>query len=118
MDENIGNVLRALSDAGLAAETRVLYTSDHGDNMGARGLWGKQTLYEEAADVPMIMAGPDIPAWRARRPGEPRRRLSDRHAVHGRRRAGSFQAFRSWEKHLNEPCSPNTTRPLPAPASS
>ena len=40
-------MLRALEDAGLAANTRVIYTSDHGDNLGARGLWGKSTLYEE-----------------------------------------------------------------------
>jgi choline-sulfatase len=40
----------------------VLYTSDHGDNLGARGLWGKQVLYEEAAKVPLILAGPDVPA--------------------------------------------------------
>jgi choline-sulfatase len=60
MDENVGNVLRALHDTGLVDNTRVLYTSDHGDNAGARGLWGKSTLYEESAGVPLIMAGPDI----------------------------------------------------------
>jgi choline-sulfatase len=62
MDENVGYVLRALRDAGLEADTRVIYTSDHGDNAGARGLWGKSTLYEESAGVPLIVAGPDIPA--------------------------------------------------------
>ena len=61
MDENVGKVLRALRDAGLESSTRVLYTSDHGDNLGARGLWGKSTLYEESAGVPLIMAGPDVP---------------------------------------------------------
>lgn len=61
LDENIGKLVRALEEAGLADETRVLYTSDHGDNLGARGCWGKSTLYEEAAGVPLIMAGPDIP---------------------------------------------------------
>jgi choline-sulfatase len=61
LDENIGKVLRALRDAGLESTTRVMYTSDHGDNLGARGLWGKSTLYEESAGVPLIMAGPDIP---------------------------------------------------------
>jgi choline-sulfatase len=61
LDENIGHILRALDDAGLSASTRVLYTSDHGDNLGARGLWGKQVLYEEAAAVPLILAGPDVP---------------------------------------------------------
>ena len=43
MDDNVGKVLRALDDAGLAGDTRVVYTSDHGDNVGARGLWGKST---------------------------------------------------------------------------
>jgi choline-sulfatase len=64
MDENVGDVLRALSDAGLDGETRVLYTSDHGDNAGARGLWGKSTFYEESAGVPLIVAGPGVPAGR------------------------------------------------------
>ena len=67
MDENVGHVLRALRDAGLEADTRVIYTSDHGDNVGARGLWGKSTLYEESAGVPLIVAGPDVPAGPRRR---------------------------------------------------
>lgn len=62
MDDNVGKVLRALEDAGLADDTRVVYTSDHGDNLGARGLWGKSTMYEEAAGVPLILAGPGIAA--------------------------------------------------------
>ena len=62
MDDNVGKVLRALEEAGLAADTRVVYTSDHGDNIGARGLWGKSTMYEESAGVPLILAGPDIAA--------------------------------------------------------
>ena len=49
---------RALRDAGLEDDTRVIYTSDHGDNAGARGLWGKSTFYEESAGVPLIVAGP------------------------------------------------------------
>jgi choline-sulfatase len=64
MDENVGNVLRALRDAGLDSSTRVMYTSDHGDNVGARGLWGKSTLYEESVGVPLLLAGPDVPAGR------------------------------------------------------
>jgi len=62
VDDNVGKVLRTLDETGLAANTRVLYTSDHGDNLGARGLWGKSTMYEEVAGVPLIIAGPDIPA--------------------------------------------------------
>lgn len=62
MDRHVGNILQALDDAGLAAETRVVYTSDHGDNLGARGLWGKSTMYEESAGVPLIVSGPELPA--------------------------------------------------------
>lgn len=61
VDEQIGKVLDALDETGLNATTRVIYTSDHGDNVGARGLWGKSVLYEEAARIPMIVAGPDVP---------------------------------------------------------
>jgi len=42
----------------------ILYTSDHGDNLGTRGMWGKSTMYEETAGVPLIIAGADIPKGR------------------------------------------------------
>jgi choline-sulfatase len=61
LDHNVGRILAAIGAAGLADTTRVIYTSDHGDNLGNRGLWGKSNLYEDAAGVPMIMAGPGIP---------------------------------------------------------
>lgn len=64
LDENIGKLLGALHDAGLADDTLVMYTSDHGDNLGARGLWGKSTMYEEIAGVPLILAGPGVPVGR------------------------------------------------------
>jgi choline-sulfatase len=64
LDENVGKVLTALAESGLGGDTRIVYTSDHGDNLGARGLWGKSTMYEESAGVPMIVAGPDVPAGR------------------------------------------------------
>jgi choline-sulfatase len=61
VDDNIGKMLRTVETLGLTDSTRILYTSDHGDNLGARGLWGKSTMYEEVAGVPLIAAGPDIP---------------------------------------------------------
>jgi len=64
LDENVGKVLAALEDTGLARDTLVMYTSDHGDNLGARGLWGKSTMYEQIAGVPFIVAGPGIPRGR------------------------------------------------------
>lgn len=62
LDENIGKVLSAMADTGLTDNTRVVYTSDHGDNLGNRGLWGKSTMYEDSVGVPLIIKGPDIPA--------------------------------------------------------
>ena len=61
LDDNVGRILRALDESGLAESTRVLYTTDHGDNLGTRGLWGKSTMYEESAGIPMLLAGPDVP---------------------------------------------------------
>jgi choline-sulfatase len=61
LDHNIGQLLQVLEDTGLAADTRVIYTSDHGDNLGNRGFWGKSVMYEDAVAVPLIMAGDAIP---------------------------------------------------------
>jgi choline-sulfatase len=61
IDHNVGRLLDVLEQTGLAHDTRVMYASDHGDNLGTRGLWGKSTMYEESAGVPMIIAGPEVP---------------------------------------------------------
>lgn len=68
VDHSVGLILQALEDAGLSDTTTVVYTSDHGDNAGARGLWGKSNLYEESAAVPMIMAGVDVPVGECHTP--------------------------------------------------
>ncbi|WP_240790951.1 sulfatase-like hydrolase/transferase [Roseomonas sp. AR75] len=62
MDEQVGKILAALEASGLGGNTRVLYSSDHGDNVGARGLWGKSVMYEESVGIPMILAGAGVPA--------------------------------------------------------
>ena len=62
LDDNIGRILDALHRSGMDGDTTVVYTSDHGDLVGSRGLWGKSLLYRESAGIPMIVAGPDIPA--------------------------------------------------------
>jgi choline-sulfatase len=64
LDDNIGQVLAALASAGLDRDTLVVYTSDHGDNLGTRTFWGKSNMYEEAAGIPLIMRGPGIEAGR------------------------------------------------------
>jgi choline-sulfatase len=65
LDDNIGRVLEALDASGLGENTLVVYTSDHGDNLGTRTFWGKSNMYEEAAGVPLILKGAGVP--RARR---------------------------------------------------
>jgi len=45
----------------LMKNTRVIYTSDHGEALGARGIFGKFNMYDESTAIPFIMAGPDIP---------------------------------------------------------
>lgn len=64
VDAQIGRVLSALEACGLAATTRIIYTSDHGEHGGARGLFGKYTMYEESVGIPLILAGPGVPQGR------------------------------------------------------
>lgn len=60
LDEQVGRILGALEANGLLESTRVIYTTDHGDNLGSRGLWNKCVMYRESTAIPMIMAGPGI----------------------------------------------------------
>lgn len=64
IDQCVGKVLDTLAQTGLDSSTRILYTADHGAMLGARGLFGKFTLYDEAAAIPMLLSGPDIPTGR------------------------------------------------------
>ncbi|MFZ5691716.1 MAG: sulfatase-like hydrolase/transferase [Pseudomonadota bacterium] len=68
LDHNVGRILIALDDSGLTDSTRVIYTSDHGDNLGARGQWGKSNLYRESTDIPLIVAGPGCDRGRCETP--------------------------------------------------
>jgi choline-sulfatase len=61
VDQNVGKVLGALDNSKLTESTRVIYTSDHGAMIGSRGLFGKFQMYDDAAAIPIIMAGPDVP---------------------------------------------------------
>ena len=61
MDAMVGKVVSTLTDIGGLGRTRVIYTSDHGENAGARGQWGKANHYEEASGIPMIIAGAGAP---------------------------------------------------------
>lgn len=62
VDRSIGAVLTRLEQLGLAEDTIVMHTSDHGDMMTAHGLMGKEVMYEESVRVP----------WLVRLPGQQR----------------------------------------------
>lgn len=62
LDEVIGAVLAELDRTGQTENTLIVYTSDHGEMLGQHGLWLKNVLLEGAVRVPLIMAGPGIPA--------------------------------------------------------
>jgi choline-sulfatase len=61
MDRQIGRIMDTLERLDLTENTRIIYTSDHGENRGARGLFGKFTMYEESVGVPLAMCGPGVP---------------------------------------------------------
>jgi choline-sulfatase len=58
LDEEIGKVLTALANSKVADNTVVIYTTDHGENMGEHGLWWKNCMYEHASRVPLIVNFP------------------------------------------------------------
>lgn len=64
MDANVGAVFDALGRAGLADDTVVVYASDHGESLGSKGLFSKCNMYEQSIGVPIIVAGPGVPAGR------------------------------------------------------
>jgi arylsulfatase A-like enzyme len=66
LDARVGDLLATLERTGLADRTIVVFTSDNGLALGSHGLLGKQSLYEHSTHVPLIVAGPGIPAGESR----------------------------------------------------
>jgi choline-sulfatase len=58
VDRSIGGVLACLERTGLLDHTAIVYTSDHGDMLGAHHLFGKEVMFEEAARVPYLIRMP------------------------------------------------------------
>jgi arylsulfatase A-like enzyme len=58
VDQSIGAILACLERLALTDDTIVVHTSDHGDSLGAHHLFGKETMFEEAARVPLLIRLP------------------------------------------------------------
>ena len=64
IDFRIGQVMDALRERELLEDTIVVLMEDNGLAIGQHGLMGKQNIYEHSVGVPLVMAGPGIPAGR------------------------------------------------------
>ncbi len=60
LDAQVGRVVAALDRLGLAEDTIVVFTSDHGYHMGEHGLYQKQSLFEGSARVPLMVVAPGV----------------------------------------------------------
>jgi choline-sulfatase len=58
IDDNIGKLLKTLEECGLAENTLIVFSGDHGDMLGERGLWYKMHWFEMAARVPLLVHAP------------------------------------------------------------
>lgn len=58
VDDKVGRILQALKDTGLDGNTLVVFCVDHGEMLGERGMWYKQSFYEWSARVPLIVSMP------------------------------------------------------------
>jgi len=58
VDDLVGGVLQTLQETGLASNTVVVFSTDHGDMLGERGLWYKRTFFEGASRIPLMVSWP------------------------------------------------------------
>lgn len=62
MDHQIGRILDALDASGMAENTYIIFTADHGLAVGHHGLVGKQNMYDHSMRVPFMIVGPGVEA--------------------------------------------------------
>lgn len=71
VDAQVGRLLQALEESGLAENTIVVVWGDHGWHLGEKGITGKNTLWDRGTKVPLLFAGPGIaPGGRITSPAE------------------------------------------------
>ncbi len=64
IDHKVGGLLDEVNRLGMAQNTVVVFTSDHGEMLGEHGQWSKRLMLEFSARIPLIVAGPGIPSGR------------------------------------------------------
>lgn len=62
MDHCVGEILKSVEQGPNADNTIVILVSDNGFHLGEKQHWAKRTLWEESTRIPLIVAGPQIPA--------------------------------------------------------
>ena len=63
LDHNIGRIMTAVAEAGIADRTIFVVTSDHGDYLGDHNLVSKSARpYDGALRIPLVFRGPDVPS--------------------------------------------------------
>ena len=58
VDDKVGQLLEALETVGLRDDTVVIFTADHGEMLGERGLWYKMSFFDDSAGIPLIVSAP------------------------------------------------------------
>ena len=58
IDDKVGRIMKTLGETGLDRNTVVVFAVDHGEMLGERGMWYKQTFYEWSSRVPLIFSQP------------------------------------------------------------
>lgn len=60
IDDYVGRLVETLETKGILDDTVIVFTSDHGDMLGDRGVWDKRYFYEESVGIPLFIAGGPI----------------------------------------------------------
>ncbi len=66
LDACVGQLHETLREEGIAENTLLIFTSDHGDMLGSQGHWMKQRPWEESVRVPFLLYYPAFPGWQPR----------------------------------------------------
>jgi len=59
LDDWIGQIMKTLEEEGIAEHTMVIFTSDHGEMLGAHGMREKNVFYEESSHIPLMIKMPN-----------------------------------------------------------